>query len=65
MAFIIEHTKLGFCWHDLLALIVLIAVIAIVYMKRRSMKKEEEELEEQLSKLYADETVKVQEQPVQ
>lgn len=64
MAFIIEHTKLGFCWWDIPALIILIAVIVIVSMKRRSMKKEEEELEEQLSKLYADETVKVQEQTV-
>ena len=46
MAYIFEHTVFGFCWWDLLALIILIVVIAVFVMKRHDMKKEEKELEE-------------------
>lgn len=62
MSFIIQHTRLGFCWLDLVALIILIAVIAVVFVRRRDLKKEEKELEEQLSALYADETVETKAQ---
>lgn len=57
MSFIIQHTRFGFCWLDLIALIILIAVIAIVIVRRRDMKAEEKQLEEQLSAFYADDTV--------
>jgi len=63
MSFIIQHTCIGFCWLDLLALIVLIAVIAIAYKKRRNMQQEEKELEEKLSSFYADETVEMELEP--
>ena len=59
MAYIFEHTVFGFCWWDLLALIILIVVIAVFVMKRHDMKKEEKELEDQLSELYANDTVKI------
>lgn len=57
MSYIIEHTTLGFCWWDIPALIVLIAVIAVFVMKHRDMKKQEKDLEDQISELYADDTV--------
>ena len=60
MSFIIQHTCLGFCWLDLVALIILIAVIAIALLRRRDIKKEAEELEEQLSAFYAEETVEAE-----
>ena len=60
MSYIIQHTCLGFCWLDLVALIVLIAVIAIAVKRRRDMKKEEQNLEEQLSVFYAEETVEAE-----
>ncbi len=57
MSYILSHTVLGFCWWDLPALIVLIVVIAAFAVKRHNMKKEEKDLEDQLSELYTDETV--------
>ena len=57
MSFIIQHTCLGFCWLDLVALVILIGVIVFVIKKKRDIKKEAEELEEQLSAFYANETV--------
>lgn len=57
MSYIIKHTCLGFCWLDLVALLVLIAVIAVALLRRRDMKKEEKDLEEELSSFYAEKTV--------
>lgn len=62
MSFIIQHTRFGFCWLDLAALIVLIAVTAIVILRRRDIKREEKELEEQLSAFYAEDTVETEPQ---
>ena len=62
MSYIIQHTCLGFCWLDLVALIVLVAVIAVAVKRRRDMKKEEQDLEEQLSAFYAEETVEAEAQ---
>lgn len=61
MSYILQHTRLWFCWWDLLALIILIAVIVGFAVKRHNMKKEENELEDLLSELYADETVELEE----
>lgn len=58
MRFIFEHTTPGFCWWDIPALLILIAVIAVFAVKHHSMKKEEKELEDRLSELYAVEAVK-------
>lgn len=57
MAYIIEHSVLGFCWWDLLAVIVLIVVIAGFVWKHHDMKKQEKDLEDQISELYANDTV--------
>ena len=48
MSYIIEHTKLGFCWWDLLALIILIAVIVVFAVRRSNLRDEQKELEDQI-----------------
>lgn len=63
MSYVLQHTMLWFCWWDLPVLIVLIAVIAGFAVKRHKMKKEEKNLEDQLSELYADETVALDKNP--
>ena len=59
MSFVFEHSVLGFCWWDLPALIVLILVVVAFIWKHHDMKKQERELEDQISELYADDTVKL------
>lgn len=59
MAYVLEHTKLGFCGWDLIALIVLIVVIALFAWKYHDMKREQKDLEDRISELYADDTVKM------
>lgn len=54
MSFILEHTRLGFCWLDLIALAVLILVVVIFVRKRNAMIREERDLEEQVSAIYGD-----------
>lgn len=49
MRYVLEHTRLGFCWLDLIALAVLVLVVVIFIRKRRALIREEEALEEQLS----------------
>ncbi len=55
MDFVLQHTRLGFCWLDLIALVVLIVVVCVFVQQRRKLKKTEEELQEQLSARYVDE----------
>ena len=57
MSYILEPTTLGFCWWDLPALIILIVVIVAFAWKHHDMKKQEKDLEDQISGLYADDTV--------
>lgn len=59
MTQIFQHSVLGFCWWDLPALIILIAVVVGFAVKHHNMKKEEKDLEDQLSDLYADDTVPI------
>lgn len=40
MAYLLEHTKLGFCWWDLLALLILLAVVIVYLVRRHNLKKE-------------------------
>ena len=49
MSYILEHTTLGFCWWDLPALIILIVVIVAFAWKHHDMKKQEKDLEDQIS----------------
>ena len=58
MAYLLEHTKLGFCWWDLLALLILLAVVIVYLVRRHNLKKEQKDLEDQLSDLYAEDSVK-------
>ena len=58
MAYLLEHTKLGFCWWDLLALLILLAVVIVYPVRRHNLKKEQKDLEDQLSDLYAEDSVK-------
>ena len=60
MAFLLEHTRLGFCWLDLIALAVLLVVIGEFIYQHRKLKKQEKELREQLSVIYADKTVEAE-----
>ena len=57
MSYILEHTTLGFCSWDLPALIILIVVIAAFAWKHHDMRKQEKDLEDQISELYADDTI--------
>lgn len=59
MTQIFQHMTLGFCWWDLPAVIILIAVIVGFAVKHHNMKKEEKELEDQISDLSADDTIKM------
>ena len=59
MSYILEHTTLGFCQWDLLALIVLIVIIVVFAWKRHDMKKQEKDLEDQIAELYADDTAQM------
>lgn len=58
MAYLLEHTKLGFCWWDLLALLILLAVVIVYLVRRHNLKKEQKDLEDQLSDLYAEDSMK-------
>ena len=58
MAYLLEHTKLGFCWWDLLALLILLAVVIVYLVRRHNLKKDQKDLEDQLSDLYAEDSVK-------
>lgn len=60
MAFLLQHTRLGFCWLDLIALAVLLVVIGVFVYQHRKLKKQEKELQEQLSVIYADKTVEAE-----
>ena len=57
MSYIFEHTRLGFCWWDLLALVILVIVVVAFAVKRSKVKDEQDELEDQLSELYAEDSV--------
>lgn len=58
MSFVLSHSVLGFCWWDLLALLALIVVVVYFVVHYRKMKRAEKELEDELSALYADDTLK-------
>lgn len=57
MSFVLSHSRLGFCWWDLLALVALVVVIVFFVVRYRNMKKQEKELEDELFALYADDTM--------
>lgn len=60
MAFLLQHTRLGFCWLDLIALAVLLVVIGVFVWQHRKLKKQEKELQDRLSAVYANKTVEAE-----
>lgn len=65
MAYLFEHTKLGFCWWDLLVLIILLAVIIVYLVRRHNLKKKQDDLEDQLADLYAEDSIEEDNKGVQ
>ena len=63
MAYVLEHTKFGFCWWDLLALLLLVVLVVVYLVRRHNLKKEQKELEDQLADLYAGDSVKNKKEP--
>lgn len=61
MAFLYEHTAFGFCWWDLVALLVVIGVVLVMIFKLRKQKKELNKLQDILSAACADEAKKQKE----
>ena len=57
IGYVFEHTKLGFCWWDLLGAIVLAFVVIFFIVRTNQMKKKQKQLEEQLSDLYMEDTL--------
>jgi len=49
MAYILEHTRLMWCWYDVAALVLLAAVIAVSAVKLKKLRREQEELESLVS----------------
>ncbi|MCQ2555209.1 MAG: hypothetical protein MJ171_06125 [Clostridia bacterium] len=49
MKYLIQHTVLGFCWWDLLALVAVIGVIIYSWRKLKKVKDLKEELEDRLA----------------
>lgn len=54
MSYIFAHTKLWFCWWDLPAAIILIAIAVIFIVRHHRMKKQEKRLEDCLAELEAE-----------
>lgn len=53
------YNGLGLYFWDIPIFLILIVVIAVFAVKRHKMKREEKDLEDRLSGLYTDETVKI------
>lgn len=53
----LQHTMMGFCWWDIPALIILIAVIVVFVIRHRKLKRREEELEDAISEKYSDQSI--------
>ncbi|GEM_PF-812647 len=49
MTYLFEHTAFGFCWWDLVALLVVLGVILVMVIKLRNQKKELKKLEDILA----------------
>ena len=48
------HTTLGFCWWDIPAVLILLAVVVVLIVRHSKMKKTVKSLEDQLTEAYAD-----------
>ncbi|NLD18750.1 MAG: hypothetical protein GX663_00675 [Clostridiales bacterium] len=57
MEHVVHNTVFGFCWWDLPAFLILVAVAVLFIVRHHNLKKRERELEDQLSEIYTNETV--------
>mgnify|MGYP006967421804 CR=1 FL=1 len=57
MAYVLQHTRLGFCWLDLVALVILLVVVGVYIHQHRKLKKLEKQLDEKLTAIYAEKAV--------
>lgn len=57
MRYILDRTVFGWCWWDLIALIVLVCVCVYCYRKVHKMKELKKELEERLENQMAGQSV--------
>ena len=48
MSYILSHTKFGFCWWDLVVLVVLVGLCVYFFCKLKKMKDQMEDLKKQL-----------------
>ena len=58
MLYVLEHSKIGFCWWDLVALLVVIVVIALYVVQKKKLNDRQSDLEDQLSELYDGDSAK-------
>ena len=55
ISFMMNHTKLfGELLWDIIAVLFLVGVIAFYFVRRHQMKKQEEELEDEIADIYAE-----------
>ena len=57
MSYILQHTRIGFCLWDLLALLALLVIVAVVLKRRKDYKDKKKELEDEISALDADKVI--------
>lgn len=57
MRYLLDHTKFGFCWLDIIAVLLFAAAVIYIHKKLKKMKEEKNKLEEQLAALNADSAV--------
>ena len=59
MSYVFEHTVLGFCWWDLIAAVILVAVSVLFVWKHHEMKKQYFYMDYKFSGIYSNDTVKM------
>ena len=59
MAYLLDHTILGFCWFDIIAAVILIGIVVYSVLRLKKMKRERDLLEEKLASQNADKIVEV------
>lgn len=59
MAYLLNHTILGFCWFDIIAAVILIGIVVYSVLRLKKMKRERDLLEEKLASQNADKIVEV------
>lgn len=63
MKYILERTVFGFCWWDLVALVILVGVCVYSYIKIRQMKEQEDALNDRLAGKDAVDAMKSEYEP--